>query len=201
MMAKKKKNTWTEPTVPSYLDLTRKVRVLALDPGIRNFGLSVVEYCPVRQRSRILGTNMIANTIEEPKAWFSLQSKLYESEIRGLIKEFQPHLCIAERYQSRGQGGTTIECVGMMLNSLPHLMRYSDVKLVTAATWKNAFNRVHDLEQTYTKVEKPKTVHEFDATCMGLYRLSQVFDLLGFSFLDQKGLRRIIKRFNESPRI
>jgi hypothetical protein len=201
-MAKKKKTTWKEPLTPIGFNVKKKARVLSLDPGMVNFGFSVSEYWPKKQKVKLIGTNLIANTIREPKVHLGTQKQLFQEEIQEIITEYGPFdLCIAERYQIRGiGGGTTIECINLMLGIVMCTVP-ADIRVITAATWKNAFNRTHDLDEVYTKFGKTRTPHEFDAFCIGLYRLSQVYGLNQFSFLTDKMLDKLIHRFLTTDRL
>lgn len=205
-MAKRRKSRrpsskWREPLVPSGFDTFKSSRILSLDPGVNNFGIAVSEYCPKRNKFSIVGTNLLQNTIREPKVHLQLQKQFFQEELKGLIRDYGPFdLCIAERYQSRSMGGNAIESINIMLGIILCTLT-PDTRIITAATWKNAANRSFNLDDQYERIKKQRTPHELDALLIGIYRLSQVYGLKEFSFFNEKGLNRFIQKFLKSAKI
>ena len=95
----------------------------------------------------------------------------FMEEIARWVEKFEPKAIIAERFQTRGNGGPLIEMVSVMLGLLAGKYETLPVKLITASTWKNAFNRRHqcDLREMYPDVLTPP--HAFDSCLIGIYGL------------------------------
>jgi len=96
--------------------------------------------------------------------------------INTLMSEYRPNIVIAERFQTRGLKGTTIEAISIMLGVIALYCHRNKIQfiLVTAATWKNQANRLFKLDDFYV-VGKDMgfTPHECDALIMGLYAASK----------------------------
>lgn len=168
-MAKKKKGPKpnAEYELPNGVKLP-KVRILALDPGSRNMGISVVgikDGKPV-----ILANSVMTNPVNTLVDFAEARVKFME-EIARWVEKFEPKAIIAERFQTRGNGGPLIEMVSVMLGLLAGKYETLPVKLITASTWKNAFNRRHqcDLREMYPDVLTPP--HAFDSCLIGIYGL------------------------------
>lgn len=194
----RKTKKWKQPA--SSLNTDKKLRILALDPGTKNFGIAVVEYCPDKQRLKLIGTNLLANTITQPQAYLQEQNKYFRQELKELERKYGPFdLWIAERFQSRGRGGgNAIECINLMVGSVLSLWPNKEQTFITASTWKNCANRSFSLDDVYDKLGKTRTPHEWDALCLGVYRLSQIFGLNGFSFLD---VDRLFNKFLQKEQL
>jgi len=175
--------TWKQDKVEAYLrtKTLNSLRVLSLDPGVTNFAWAVTE--ADRSSMLVLASGMLNNTITDLKVSIKDQSKLFKEEILEIIQEYQVDSIILERFMSRGHGGTTIELVNIMIGVLlgmpcAALKRW---KLVTAAQWKNEWNRRADLSAFYSKVSG--TVHQVDAIGIGMYGIDTWFDQVPFDYL------------------
>lgn len=148
------------------------MRILCLDPGTTNFGLSILRVDG--KKLSIEGSKTVNNLVKdmtnpEPKY------KAFKKELRALGKF---DLVVAERFQARGNKGPTIECISLMLGALLELYPGKTIFL-TASTWKNRVNKVFDLKEYYEDLKQAqapvrpisdrKTVHELDSSLMGLY--------------------------------
>lgn len=171
-MAKKKfrkeNASYQLPTVK--LKSTTK-RILALDPGSRNMGISLVA---VNEAGRVgvIANSIVTNPIHDLTT-FGPQRDTFLTEIDLWMNMFQPNGIIAERFQTRGGSsmGPLIECVSMM-NGLIAGRYQMPVKFITAATWKNEFHRrfeEHTLDNLYRLCRTAP--HPLDATFIGLYGL------------------------------
>lgn len=165
--------------LPSTCDF-KGLRILALDPGSRNMGISVVgarNGKPVVLANSVM-TNPI-NTLVE----FKVALKKFMDEIHPWVALYKPKAIIAERFQTRGNGGPLIELVSVMLGVLSGYYYPMPVKLITASTWKNSFNRrfqpelgsmYPDAEKLDLKLIYPElkmTPHAFDSSLIGIYGL------------------------------
>lgn len=148
------------------------MRILCLDPGTTNYGLSILRVDG--KKLTIEGSKTVKHRVRDMKNP-EAQYRAYKKELRALGKF---DLVVAERFQARGNKGPTIECISVMLAALLELYPGKTVFL-TASTWKNRVNKVFDLKYMYEQLKNAqvsvrpitdrKTVHELDSSLMGLY--------------------------------
>lgn len=173
-MAKKRK-TERKPNKPYDLEAcTRKhdYRILTCDPGTRNFGIACVG---VRgDKIDVIANSMLEHPITQLTNGFMGQRKAFREELIRWFDLYDPDLVIAERFQTRGNGGPTIEVVSTM-NALLGAIKPVPVKYVIAGQWKNAFNKrwaagdKEFLKELYKECLTPP--HPLDATLIGVYGL------------------------------
>ncbi|CAM2172463.1 conserved hypothetical protein [Burkholderia cepacia] len=103
-------------------------RVLAIDPGTKNAGLAVVQLDAQIELGSddgppftldscnwsIVHAGMLQNPINDMKR-LSSQSAAFYRELSELMIRHRPAGFAAERFQTRGNGGATIECISAML--------------------------------------------------------------------------------------
>lgn len=143
------------------------ITVLGMDPGKTNYAWSVVQLkIDNPSKYRILGCGMIQNTISSMTGNTKEDVRKFVAEVRKLLRQYGADVIGAERFQARGLKGNTSELVNVMIGCL-FFVPVKGVTLLTASTWKNAFNRVADLKQTYE--QSALTPHQIDATSIGLY--------------------------------
>lgn len=170
-MAKKRKER--KPNKEYELEAcTRKhdYRILACDPGIRNFGIACVG---VRgDKVDVIANSMLTNPITTLTNGYLNQRRAFSRELRRWFDLYEPSLVIAERFQTRGNGGPTIELVSAM-NMMVGLIRADrPVKYIPASQWKVAFNRRwgdEELKSMYDDCLTPP--HPLDASLIGVYGL------------------------------
>ncbi len=199
-MPKPVKRNWKDPDCPLDFNKNKSITVLGLDPGTNNFGLSIIKFRPKTQSIKVVGTTFILNPLRELKAFLQDQTAFFQEELREITDEYGPFdFCIAERFQSRGRGGgATIELINVMLGIVLSTVK-CDTRVVTAATWKNSFNRSYSLESLYSEIDEyGLTSHQLDATLLAIFRVSQVYGLNGFSFLTETKLDSLINDFVRS---
>lgn len=149
--------------------------LLGLDPGKNWFGYSVVKvkFDPPF-RYKVVTTGLVENVVYDLTKGIRFQSRSFKREISGLLRSHGADILIAERYQNRGRMmGATIELVNYMLGVMDSL-RVQDYVVITAAQWKNAFNKHYDLKEFYR--ELPLVPHRVDATLIALYGAHQYID-------------------------
>lgn len=187
------------------------ITVLSMDPGTTNYAASVLKIATVGEQVKIkvIGTRMVGKAIMEPK-YIVPQVRSFQSEIWNLEYHHGPFdLVCAERFQSRGLKGTTIESINMMLGVLA--VTFPQLEIYTASTWKNSANRVFDLKATYEElkaVTKPRakadrrTVHELDCTFMGIYHACKNLDVDPFRMFDSgKRVSSFIQHVDASAKL
>ena len=136
---------------------------LAQDPGSVNHGLAVID--PVSLTILAHGLNPHTLTMLMPGVGTQVASYV------GLLRALKAKGCeyaIAERFQTRGIKGLSIELVSAMLG-ITLLEFPGKVRLVIASQWKNAYGRSGlDLDKLYVDM-RPITPHQIDASLMGLW--------------------------------
>jgi hypothetical protein len=169
-MAKKKER---KPNKEYTLEpCTRKhdYRILACDPGTRNFGIACVGV--KNGKPDVIANAVLTNPMYELTAGVMQQRNLFSAEIRQWFRLYNPNLVIAERFQTRGLGGPTIETVSVMLGLLG-AFRKIPYKYIPAAQWKVPFNRRWG-DKDYLRGmygDCLTTPHQLDATLIGIYGL------------------------------
>lgn len=143
------------------------IHILALDPGKNNFAAAV---CTVDVKTgmkfKIIHTCMILNTVTDLTQDIDKQAAKFRQEIRILLKDYNIDYLVAERFIVRGRFmGASSEFINFMIGSLSSIK--VEKKLITAAQWKNAFNKIYDLKEFYKQI--PLVPHKVDAALIGLY--------------------------------
>lgn len=172
-MAKRKK-VWkpnAEYELPKKFPATTK-RILALDPGSRNMGISCVG---VNKKGDfvVLANAIMMHPITNLVENVNKSINIYLREVDMWVKLFKPDGFIMERFQSRGGlSGPLIELVSGMTLSLCTEYRAKPCKLITAATWKNNFHRKFNdvkLDDLYKQCRT--TSHQLDSVLIGCFGL------------------------------
>jgi hypothetical protein len=143
-------------------------RLLSLDPGSVNFGLSFLKIS--RTQYKIVRCGMMTQLMKDLKSGTQEDSKQFSSQLSRILRRSKPTDVIAERYVARIRGAT-IESVNMMLgltmaavNNIPG----NRMHILMAATWKNCLNKFFCIEDFYKEC-KPVPDHAVDATLIGFY--------------------------------
>lgn len=175
----------------------KEIIILSCDPGTKNFAVSITAARIVKGhiKFRILGTCVLDSTVTELKDNISMALKGFVAEILTILENENvfPDVLYMERFQSRGNGGTTIEAINFMLGVLVyHFSSSCDIRLITAATWKNRVNKKTDLKQVYkdyklNSVYSKKTAHELDAALIGIYAAHNYFNREDYICFDVPG--------------
>jgi hypothetical protein len=146
------------------------VLTLSFDPGTANFGYCVSDF--KKRKYAILENGLIKPTVRDINNDVSGDLKRYAKTIRKLCDRFPTiELFIAERFMTRGLSGPLIESVAIMFGrGIPIVQTrtsVTDIKLVTAAVWKNEVNKTIDLKELYKIISV--TPHQADSFLMGAY--------------------------------
>ena len=142
-----------------------EVRVMSFDPGSRNMGIACVGMKD--NRLGVLANSVMTNPINDLVNFNAIRPAFFE-EVDRWFAAYKPQAIIAERFQTRGLGGPLIEMVSVMLGMLAG--RYNvPVLFITAATWKNDYQRRYniDLKETYKEILIQP--HQLDACLIGCY--------------------------------
>lgn len=171
------------------------MRILSMDPGSPSYGMTVLDVALKGEtlKVKIVGTGMMGSYIKDPAC--PKQKRAFEAAMWSLEHFYGPFdLVCAERFQSRGLKGKTIENINMMLGIMGTV--YRDVQLYTASTWKNAYNRIQSLDDTYQILKEKNAVikkslrthhiHELDSSLMGQYCAAKHYGITPFTHLENR---------------
>lgn len=164
---------------------------LGLDPGTNNFAYGVVQV--KGDKYRILEHGMILHPLKELTGLdVGARSSKFRNEIQRIRRRHNAEFVTAERYMTRGHGGTTIEAISLMLGLVATVFK-NNTCFVTAASWKNSWNKHYDLKEFYEEL-KPYGIptHRIDAVNIALYGATTVHKKPHFFMLNN------IKRFRSS---
>ena len=114
------------------------MRIIALDPGSKNFAVAVMD------GRKVLETCYLT-TIKSLK-WddFEEEAKGFRKRWFDLLQKYEPDCVLAERFMARpgGNGGAVGEYINVMIGILSTVNASKGIPthLVTSAQWKNALN-------------------------------------------------------------
>lgn len=169
-MAKKKQRKPNKEYELERCSRKHDYRILACDPGIRNFGIACVGV--KGDKVDVIANALLEKPITQFTAGYVEQRRAFSLELRRWFNLYEPDLVIAERFQTRGNGGPTIELVSAMNALLGVINAKLPVKYIPASQWKVAFNRRwgdDELKSMY--VDCMTTPHPLDAALIGVYGL------------------------------
>lgn len=200
------------------------IRVLSFDPGVKGFAYNVSHHRIYRKKyqSKIIETGILSNTIPAFDETYTENLDMYVKAVKTLCDRLGPFdLFCAERFMARmGRNlkGVTMEAVSQMLGVGVWIIRqkYPKIKvvLVSAATWKNAYNRKFTpparakkgqpkpkrvptfLEQTYKMCAT--TPHELDSHLIGSFAAQKQFDLVPYTDITVESRDKIIKQVEKA---
>lgn len=170
-MAKKKKPRKFIPY--DFDDLDGSVKgnpkkiILGCDPGSRNYGIALVG---LEGNKPKVYANAVMMQPVNTLLTFNATLSAYEAEIERWIAQGVDGI-VAERFQTRGNGGPLIEQVSVMIGTLRQYKK--PIKAIVASQWKNEFKRRfdRDLKELYDDVAVQP--HQLDAALIGIYGLEQ----------------------------
>lgn len=136
MARKTKPKKITEYELPR-LNIKAEKLVLAADPGSRNFGIALVGL--ERDKVKVYANSVLMRPVDNLVA-FTDTSTLFLKEIQQWMA-FGPDGVVAERFQTRGNGGPLIEMVSSMLGLIRGRYPKTPIKLTIASAWKNRVQR------------------------------------------------------------
>lgn len=167
-MAKKKSRKFRVYELPK-LKIKAEKLVLSCDPGSANFGIALVGL--TRESKIKVYANAVLMTPLNDLVRFNHRSEEFLNEIDSWLA-YSPGAIIAERFQSRGLQGPTIELVSSMLGLMRG--RYQlPMKLTIASTWKNRFQQRFDIDLKDIYAEADVQPHQIDAALIGIFGLEE----------------------------
>lgn len=153
--------------------------VLGLDPGSRNFGISLVGL--VKGRPRVFANSVMMRPVYDLTA-FAKTRRNFLTEITSWMK-CSPGGVVAERFQTRGHGGPLIEQVSTMLGLIGGHWYETPIKLVIASSWKQSMQRRFDIDLKAVYPQLGVQPHQLDASLIGVYGLEQGLNtIIDFDF-------------------
>lgn len=168
MARKKKPKKITRYTMPNLVIKADKL-VLSADPGSRNFGIALVGL--ENNQVKVYANSVMMQPVDDLVA-FTDTSTTFLKEIQQWMA-FSPDGVVAERFQTRGNGGPLIEMVSSMLGLIRGRYPKIPIKLTIASAWKNRVQRRFgvDLREVYTEIAVQP--HQLDAALIGVFGLEE----------------------------
>lgn len=155
------------------------MKILGIDPGKVNTGWCVLEYSINRKLiTKPIAHGMIKNPINTLVGIDAgKKCRVFEKEVRTIIKKYGVESVVTERFQTRGNGGPLIEYVGVMLGIISTIKGPVREQLfITASQWKNRILKIYDLKkEVYPMISF--TNHQMDASLIALYGVYQLNNL------------------------
>ena len=146
-------------------------RVLAFDPGLKNFGV-----CFIANNQVKFGYYLTSPITEIKQATFIEVIQKFTSEITELLDATRPDILVVERFMARQFSAKIIELVATMIGILIHMcgVRGIRIDVIPSAQWKSSVKHIGDLDKLYylAKTKYNLAPHVIDAMCMGRYILS-----------------------------
>ncbi len=161
--------------------------ILGIDPGPKNFGLGIIQISPCSGKITILGSGMLKRPITTLIAEaFTAERKDFVRVINKLLDTYQPEMIVAERFMVRLFGTLNIEIISVMLATIALIADQRNIPFtaITAAQWKNTFNRKYgkdSLKQLYVQAKKKQlTNHRLDACLLAIFIKDHSFTTVDF---------------------
>lgn len=159
--------------------------IAAFDPGSRNFGYAIVDM----KKLTVVENSMNRRTVNTLVHKIDKEQKQKYVDFLLELKARGCEALIAERFQTRGNGGPLIEQISFMLGVAS--MIFPRYRLVIASQWKTAYKRNgFDIESFYEEL-KPIETHQIDASLIGLWIACRT---KGVPLLTRNKLKLTIKR-------
>jgi hypothetical protein len=171
------------------------MRIIALDPGKKNFAAAVME------NRKVVETRYLQPM--KSLLWddFASEVKLFRDNYFEYVTEIDPDCVLAERYMARPgvQAGAVGEYVNIMLGiiGVVNASKGIPTHLVTSAQWKNALTaRYGDMGSKGMKRWLPHlSIHEADSVGIAVYAMEQEYP-------EEKGkLLNYVKRLRRYPHV
>jgi len=169
------------------------MRIIALDPGSKNFAVAVMD------DRKVLET-LYLKTIRSLR-WddFEAESKGFRTRWFDLLKKYEPDCVLAERFMARpGSNGKMVgEYINIMLGiiSTVNASKGIPTHLVTPSQWKNYLNNRYGKVTSMKEHFPHLSVHESDALGIAVYALEGEYP-------EQKGkLLKYVKRLRKYPHV
>ncbi len=166
------------------------MRIIALDPGKKNFAFAVME------NRKVLECGYLPPLKSLKWDDFEKESAGFRDRWFKLLEKYDPDCVLAERFMARpgGNGGAVGEYINIMLGILSTVNSSKGVPthLLTSAQWKNYLNgrygRVESMKEHFPHL----SVHEADALGIAVYAMENE--------LNEKGkMLRKVRRLRKYP--
>ena len=166
------------------------MRIIALDPGSKNFAFAVME------DKKVLECGYLKTIRSLKWADFEDEATGFRNRWFDVLNKYEPDVVLAERFMARpgGNGGAVGEYINIMLGILSTVNSSKGIPthLVTSAQWKNYLNNRYGKVENMKKHFPHLSVHEADALGIAVYQME--------TELQQKGkLLGYVKRLKRYP--
>jgi Holliday junction resolvasome RuvABC endonuclease subunit len=179
--------------------------IFAHDPGTRSYGYAIVVIerdGRGKLRAQVVENGLCPSTIvnlKNPKV-MTAEHRAYGQWLYQVMSRHKIDAISAERYMTRGIKGPTVEAVNMMIGTLlcAGATFGIPVKVMPAATWKNAVRRSGiELATMYKAVRV--TPHQLDSSLQGIYTGCSGFRVKDYGDLNLRSIARsLVKQIDAS---
>jgi len=142
------------------------MKILSIDPGIRNFAFSIIS-----DKQDVLLSGHLINTIQNINNEMENEILLYKDAISTVLKKAKlkkDDYIVIERYQSRGHKGTQIEIVNAMIGITGCL--FERLILIAPVVWKNYMKKKYGTNDMHKLIKVDGlTPHMADSIGLGSY--------------------------------
>jgi hypothetical protein len=164
------------------------MRIIALDPGKKNFAAAVME------DRKVLETRYLEPLVSLRWDDFNSESQKFRNHYFDFLSIVNPDCVLAERFMARpgGNGGAVGEYINIMLGIICTVNASKGIPthLVTSAQWKNyltsRYGEVTDMKDHFPHL----SVHEADALGIAVYAMENELDERGKILKKVRRLRR-----------
>ncbi|MDE7347148.1 MAG: hypothetical protein K2N48_10485 [Muribaculaceae bacterium] len=164
--------------------------IVAVDPGINNLG-----WCVCTMQGRPIEWGLETSTLDDLKTpenirAFKQNMRFMLDRINSFAKERKKRIeFIMERYMPRGmRRGNQTERINIIIGYLLAKVKYANVYLVPASSWKNRRERVYIHLDNKTIPE-----HITDTYTMSLYLLERIMGRV-----NEKQVRKLLKQVDKT---
>jgi hypothetical protein len=167
-MAKKKRRKVRVYEIPQ-LKVSASTLILGCDPGSANFGIALVGL--VKGKIKVYANAVLMAPVNDLITFNSKSSEFLEEIDQWM--QFKPSGLVAERFQTRGNGGPLIEQVSSMLGLLKGRYQSLPVKLTIASAWKNRVQKRFEIDLKDVYAASSVQPHQIDAALIAVYGLEE----------------------------
>lgn len=186
--------------------------VFSADPGTKNFAYTIqrIEIVDGDIKLKFIGTGMLKEPVKDITGVNAQEGlRHFAKQLRKVRKKYKPEVVVMERFQSRGNGGSTIESINMMLGAVPVIFKKSEILFPTAATWKNRTKKFFDLKSAYkgygltskAKSYTGVTEHQLDSALIGTWAAHKFLEAEDFEIFERVSLDQYVEALQNAKRL
>ncbi len=168
--------------------MINNIKILSMDPGVSNFGYSLIEWVKTKkcEKTKLLNYGQLDYTIKSLKIKdIKEDTKCFRKDVISLIKESnleETDIIFIERYMTRSNSkvGINSEITNIMIGIILEISYKLKLNVVLepSVTWKSYYKRVYGTNNI-TKLfpsknrKKPISPHTREAIAMGCYYIEK----------------------------